>query len=53
MLTKSLFEVAMLIAFGAAWPVSIRKSWLSKKNGSKSLGFLILIIARTEDEAIF
>ena len=34
----------MLICFGLAWPFSIYKSWKTKKNGSKSLIFLIALI---------
>ncbi len=43
MLEKSLFEVAMLLCFGVAWPVSIFKSWTSRRNKGKSLGFLIVV----------
>ncbi len=38
-----LFEMGMLLCFGAAWPVSIYKSWMSKRNTGKSLGFLLVV----------
>jgi len=41
----SLFEVMMLVCFGAAWPMSIYKSWKSRKTGGKSVGFLFVILA--------
>ena len=37
------FEAIMLICFGAAWPVSIYKSYKSKTNDGKSLLFLIVV----------
>ncbi|MCE5342849.1 MAG: hypothetical protein LLF96_04565 [Eubacteriales bacterium] len=39
----NLFETIMLICFGASWPVSVYKSWVSRKTGGKSLLFLLLI----------
>ena len=39
----SLFEAMMLICFGAAWPVSIYKSYKSRTNDGKSLLFLIIV----------
>ncbi len=39
----SIFEIGMLICFGAAWPVSIMKSIKSKSTQGKSLIFLIVI----------
>jgi cyanate permease len=38
------FEIIMLLCFGAAWPVSIQKSWRSKSTGGKSIGFLFVIL---------
>lgn len=38
-----LFEMGMLLCFGAAWPVSIYKSWTSRRNSGKSLGFLVVV----------
>jgi hypothetical protein len=40
---KGIFEMGMLLCFGAAWPVSIYKSWTTKRNAGKSLGFLIVV----------
>ncbi len=34
----------MLLCFGAAWPVSIWKSWTSRKTGGKSVVFLGIIL---------
>ena len=39
----SIFEIVMLICFGAAWPMSIYKSYNSRNNSGKSLWFLIVI----------
>ena len=39
----SIFEAGMLIAFGAAWPTSLIKSWKSKTAKGKSLPFMIII----------
>ncbi len=41
----SIFEMIMLVCFGAAWPVSIIKSWNSRTNNGKSLFFLIIVLA--------
>ncbi len=40
----SFFEAGMIICFGAAWPVSIYKSYTSRQNGGKSLGFMLIIL---------
>lgn len=37
------FEILMLVCFGSAWPVSIYKSWTSRKTGGKSILFLYII----------
>ena len=39
----SVFEIIMLVCFGAAWPASIVKSWRSRSTGGKSLVFLVII----------
>ncbi len=39
----SIFEILMLICFGAAWPVSILKSLRTKTNEGKSVIFLYVI----------
>ncbi len=41
----SIFEIVMLICFGAAWPFSIRKSLVTGQNTGKSLRFLIIVFA--------
>lgn len=38
-----IMEALMLICFGISWPVSVYKSWTSRKTGGKSLLFLLLI----------
>lgn len=40
----SIFEIIMLLCFGAAWPFSIAKSLKTGKTGGKSLAFLIIVI---------
>ena len=40
----SVFEVAMLVCFGAAWPVSIYKSLKTRAVAGKSLFFLIIVL---------
>lgn len=41
----SVFEIAMLICFGFAWPTSIAKSLRSKSIEGKSVLFLYVILA--------
>ena len=43
MLPMSVFEIVMLVCFGAAWPFSIYKSLRTREVGSKSLLFLFVI----------
>jgi len=38
-----IFELMMLVCFGASWPVSIYKSYASRTSAGKSLFFLILV----------
>jgi len=38
-----IFESIMLVCFGFAWPLSIYKSFVSKKTAGKSLLFLIVL----------
>ena len=40
----SIFEVLMLICFGAAWPFSIYKSWKSRACAGKSVIFLYIVL---------
>ncbi len=39
-----LFEVAMILCFGASWPMSVVKSYKARTAKGKSLLFLLLII---------
>ena len=39
----SIFEITMLICFGAAWPASIYRSYVSRTTAGKSLLFLLII----------
>ncbi len=39
----SIFEIVMLLCFGAAWPFSIYKSWKSKSTKGKSGIFLVIV----------
>ena len=41
----NILESAMLVAFGAAWPVNILTSLRSRTAKGKSLSFLIIVIA--------
>ena len=38
-----LFETLMLICFGLSWPISIRKSWVSRTAKGKSLFFEVFL----------
>ena len=40
----SIYEVIMLICFGAAWPFAIAKSWKSRSSKGKSVFFLFVIL---------
>ncbi|GER93727.1 hypothetical protein A45J_1483 [hot springs metagenome] len=40
----SIFEISMLLCFGAAWPFSIYKSLRYKEVRGKSLPFLIIVL---------
>ena len=41
--TMSIFEAIMMVCFGAAWPFSIYKSWISRQTAGKSLIFLFIL----------
>jgi hypothetical protein len=41
----SIFEMIMLLCFGAAWPFSVYKSYTSRSIEGKSFGFLIILLA--------
>lgn len=38
------FEIVMLVCFGAAWPFSIHKSYVSRSSKGKSFPFLVIVI---------
>lgn len=40
----SIYEVIMLVCFGAAWPLSIYKSYTSNSVEGKSLFFLLIVL---------
>ena len=40
----SIFEIMMLVCFGAAWPVSIFKSWKTREVAGKSPMFLVIVV---------
>ena len=39
-----IFETLMLVCFGLSWPISIRKSWVSRTAKGKSLFFEIFLL---------
>lgn len=41
----SIFEIIMLLCFGAAWPVSICKSYVSRTTAGKSVIFLYIVLS--------
>lgn len=41
---NTILETVMLTCFGAAWPISIMKSWRSGTSEGKSIGFLAVIL---------
>lgn len=41
----SIFEIVMLLCFGAAWPFSIYKTQKAMSNNGKSVIFLFIIMA--------
>ncbi len=44
MIKAEIFEAIMLICFGLAWPVSIYKTWIARRNDGKSVYFLYVIL---------
>lgn len=40
---SELFEILMVVCFGASWPVNVLKSYKARTTTGKSLGFLILV----------
>ena len=39
-----LFEIIMILSFGASWPMNVMKSWKARTAKGKSLMFLLLIL---------
>lgn len=39
----SIFEIVMMVSFGAAWPFSIYRSWHSRSTAGKSAAFLLIV----------
>jgi len=39
-----MFEIIMLVCFGAAWPSSIYKSYISQTSKGKSIFFLFIVL---------
>jgi len=39
-----IFELAMLLCFGASWPFSIWKSYKARAVGSKSITFMLIVL---------
>lgn len=42
-LVTDLLETLMIVCFGLSWPISIRKSWISRTAKGKSLFFEVFI----------
>ena len=40
---SELFEIIMILSFGASWPLNVYKSYKARTAKGKSLGFLCLI----------
>ena len=40
---SELFEIIMIVSFGASWPMKVYKSYKARTAKGKSLGFLCLI----------
>lgn len=40
----SIFEIVMLVCFGAAWPPSLYKSYTSRTARGKSIHFLVIVL---------
>ena len=40
----SIFEILMLLCFGAAWPVAIYKCWKAKSVEGRSIIFLFIVL---------
>jgi hypothetical protein len=52
-MSPAFFEAVMLICFGLAWPFSIYKSYVSRRNHGKSVWFLYIILVGYINGLIF
>ena len=41
---SELFEIIMIVSFGASWPLNVMKSYRARTTKGKSLWFLLLIL---------
>ena len=41
---SEIFEILMVVSFGASWPLNVIKSWKARTTKGKSLMFLLLIL---------
>ena len=41
---SEIFEILMIVSFGASWPFNVMKSWRARTTKGKSLLFLCLIL---------
>ena len=41
---SDIFEIIMIVSFGASWPLNVMKSWRARTTKGKSLAFLCLIL---------
>jgi hypothetical protein len=41
---NNIFEIGMLLCFGAAWPFSVYRTWKSRSNDGKSIMFLFVVL---------
>ena len=44
MIDPEIFEVTMILCFGASWPINARKAWKARTAKGKSPAFLCLIL---------
>lgn len=42
---SEILEIAMVLAFGASWPMNVMKSYKARSAKGKSISFLVLIFA--------
>ncbi len=41
---SEIFEIIMILSFGASWPLNVMKSWKARTAKGKSIGFICLIL---------